>query len=85
MVARRDGRLTLKGGVREVLATEMLEALGVNTSKSFSLFETGETLDRSDEPSPDALVGARSSEPLAHSLRHLPALAYIGEREPMSS
>jgi len=26
-----DGRLTLKGGVREVLATEMLEALGVNT------------------------------------------------------
>jgi uncharacterized protein YdiU (UPF0061 family) len=27
-----DGRLTLKGGVREVLATEMLEALGVNTS-----------------------------------------------------
>ena len=31
-----DGRLTLKGGVREVLATEMLEALGVNTSKSFA-------------------------------------------------
>ena len=27
-----DGRLTLKGGVREILATEMLEALGVNTS-----------------------------------------------------
>src|SRR5690349_12188532 len=47
-----DGRLTLKGGVREVLATEMLEALGVNTSKSFALFETGEALDRGDEPSP---------------------------------
>jgi uncharacterized protein YdiU (UPF0061 family) len=47
-----DGRLTLKGGVREVLATEMLEALGVNTSKSMSLFETGEMLMRSDEPSP---------------------------------
>src|SRR5689334_4485642 len=47
-----DGRLTLKGGVREVLATEMLEALGVNTSKSFSLFETGEALERGDEPSP---------------------------------
>jgi len=47
-----DGRLTLKGGVREVLATEMLEALGVNTSKSFALFETGEELDRGDEPSP---------------------------------
>ena len=47
-----DGRLTLKGGVREVLATAMLEALGVNTSKSFSLFETGEALMRGDEPSP---------------------------------
>jgi uncharacterized protein YdiU (UPF0061 family) len=47
-----DGRLTLKGGIREVLATEMLEALGVYTSKSFSLFETGEALERGDEPSP---------------------------------
>lgn len=47
-----DGRLTLKGGVREVLATEMLEALGVYTSKSFTLFETGEELYRGDEPSP---------------------------------
>ncbi len=47
-----DGRLTLKGGVREVLATEMLEALGVPTSRSFSLFETGEALMRGDEPSP---------------------------------
>jgi len=47
-----DGRLTLKGGVREVLAAEMLEALGVYTSKAFSLFETGEALVRSDEPSP---------------------------------
>ena len=47
-----DGRLTLKGGVREVLATEMLDALGVATSQSFSLFETGEQLYRGDEPSP---------------------------------
>jgi uncharacterized protein YdiU (UPF0061 family) len=47
-----DGRLTLKGGVREVLATEMLEALGVYTSKSFALVETGEELWRGDEPSP---------------------------------
>ena len=47
-----DGRLTLKGGVREILATEMLEALGVNTSKTFSLIETGEELTRGDEPSP---------------------------------
>ena len=47
-----DGRLTLKGGVREVLATAMLEAQGVDTSKSFSLVETGEALQRGDEPSP---------------------------------
>jgi serine/tyrosine/threonine adenylyltransferase len=47
-----DGRLTLKGGIREILATEMLEALGVETSKTFSLIETGEALDRNDEPSP---------------------------------
>jgi uncharacterized protein YdiU (UPF0061 family) len=47
-----DGRLTLKGGIREVLATEMLEALGVETSKTFSLIETGEPLERNDEPSP---------------------------------
>lgn len=47
-----DGRLTLKGGVREILATEMLEALGVYTSKTFSIVETGEELYRGDEPSP---------------------------------
>ncbi len=47
-----DGRLTLKGGVREVLATEMLQALGLDTSRTFSLIETGEDLARSDEPSP---------------------------------
>ncbi|TGX52488.1 YdiU family protein [Sphingomonas gei] len=47
-----DGRLTLKGGVREILATEMLEALGVETSRTFSLIETGEELQRGDEPSP---------------------------------
>ncbi|WP_271078349.1 protein adenylyltransferase SelO family protein [Aurantiacibacter sp. MUD61] len=47
-----DGRLTLKGAVREILATEMLEALGVYTSKTFSVIETGEELWRNDEPSP---------------------------------
>jgi uncharacterized protein YdiU (UPF0061 family) len=47
-----DGRLTLKGGLREVLAAEMLETLGVPTSRAFSLIETGESLWRSDEPSP---------------------------------
>ncbi|MCF6320254.1 MAG: YdiU family protein [Rhizobiaceae bacterium] len=47
-----DGRLTLKGGVREILATRMLAALGVDTSKSLSLIETHEKLVRGDEPSP---------------------------------
>lgn len=47
-----DGRLTLKGGVREILAASLLEALGVPTSRAFSLVETGEALVRGDEPSP---------------------------------
>lgn len=47
-----DGRLTMKGAVREILATEMLEALGVYTSRTFCVVETGEDLERGDEPSP---------------------------------
>ncbi|MDC0993252.1 YdiU family protein [Alphaproteobacteria bacterium] len=47
-----DGRLTLKGAIREILATEMLTALNVKTSQSFSVIETGEQLERNDEPSP---------------------------------
>lgn len=47
-----DGRLTLKGAVREALATGFLELLGVNTSKTLSIIETGEQLFRNDEPSP---------------------------------
>jgi protein adenylyltransferase len=74
-----DGRLTLKGGVREILATEMLEALGVNTSKSFALFETGEELERGDEPSP-----TRSSvlTRLSHGhirIGNFQRLAFLGE------
>ncbi len=58
-----DGRLTLKGGVREVLAAAYLEALGVKTSKLFSLVETGEALIRGDEPSPTrSAVMVRLSE-----------------------
>ena len=76
-----DGRLTLKGGVREVLATEMLEALGVNTSKSFALFETGEELWRGDEPSP-----TRSSvlTRLSHGhirIGNFQRLAFFGDAE----
>ncbi|WP_216902220.1 YdiU family protein [Synechococcus sp. CCY 9618] len=47
-----DGRLTLKGGVREVIASEALQRLGVTTSRTLSLIETGEELWRGDEPSP---------------------------------
>jgi uncharacterized protein YdiU (UPF0061 family) len=47
-----DGRLTLKGGVREVLAAEMLQSQGVPTCRILSLIETGEKLARGDEPSP---------------------------------
>jgi len=49
---RGDGRLTLKGGMREVLAAAMLESLGVPTCRILSLVETGEALERNDEPSP---------------------------------
>ena len=47
-----DGRLTLLGGVREVLAALYLESLGVKTSRAFALIETDEALQRHDEPSP---------------------------------
>lgn len=61
-----DGRLTLKGGVREVLAAEMLHRLGVRTSRCLSLVETGESLWRGDEPSP-----TRSSVMVRFSRSHL--------------
>ncbi len=47
-----DGMLTLKGGVREVLAAEMLHRMRVRTSRCFSMVETGLELWRGDEPSP---------------------------------
>ncbi|WP_404713545.1 protein adenylyltransferase SelO family protein [Sphingomonas sp. MMS24-J13] len=79
-----DGRLTLKGGVREVLATEMLEALGVNTSKSFSLIETGEQLHRGDEPSPTrsaVLVRLSHGHIRIGSFQRLGALGLTGEMD----
>jgi uncharacterized protein YdiU (UPF0061 family) len=78
-----DGRLTLKGAVREILATEMLEALGVNTSKTLSVIETGEELERGDEPSP-----TRSAVLVRLSHSHIrigtfQRLAVLGEDEHM--
>ncbi len=49
---RGDGRLTLKGAVRELLATDYLTKQKVLTSKTFSIVETAEPLIRHDEPSP---------------------------------
>jgi serine/tyrosine/threonine adenylyltransferase len=76
-----DGRLTLKGAVREALATELLESLGVNTSKTFCFFETGESLERNDEPSPTrAAVLTRLS--LGHiRIGSFQRLAYLNEKE----
>jgi serine/tyrosine/threonine adenylyltransferase len=61
-----DGCLTLKGGVREVLAAEMLHRMGVKTSRCLSLIETGEKLWRGDEPSP-----TRSSVMVRFSRSHI--------------
>jgi uncharacterized protein YdiU (UPF0061 family) len=61
-----DGRLTLKGGVREVLAAEALHRAGVRTSRCLSLVETGEQLWRGDEPSP-----TRSSVMVRFSRSHI--------------
>lgn len=73
-----DGRLTLKGGVREVLAAEALQRMGVRTSRCLSLIETGEQLWRGDEPSP-----TRSSVMIRFSKSHIrfgtfERLHYIG-------
>lgn len=61
-----DGMLTLKGGVREVLAAEALHQMGVRTSRCLSLVETGLDLYRGDEPSP-----TRSSVMIRFSRSHL--------------
>ncbi len=61
-----DGRLTLKGGVREILAAESLHRLGVKTSRCLSMIETGEELWRGDEPSP-----TRSCVMVRFSLSHI--------------
>jgi uncharacterized protein YdiU (UPF0061 family) len=76
-----DGRLTLKGGVREVLAAEALHRLGVRTSRCLSMIETGEQLWRGDEPSP-----TRSSVMIRFSRSHIrfgtfERLHYLGRKD----
>lgn len=76
-----DGRLTLKGGVREVLASETLQRLGVTTCRILSLVETGEPLWRGDEPSP-----TRSSVMVRYNRTHVrfgsfERLHYFGRKD----
>jgi uncharacterized protein YdiU (UPF0061 family) len=66
-----EGRLTLKGGVREVIASEALHRLGVATSRTLSLIETGEDLWRGDEPSPTRSSVMVRIGPYPPALRHL--------------
>jgi serine/tyrosine/threonine adenylyltransferase len=61
-----DGMLTLKGGLREVLAAESLHRMGVLTSRCLSMVETGLGLWRGDEPSP-----TRSSVMVRFSRSHI--------------
>jgi serine/tyrosine/threonine adenylyltransferase len=61
-----DGMLTLKGGMREVLAAESLHRMGVKTSRCLSVVETGLDLWRGDEPSP-----TRSSVMVRFSRSHI--------------
>lgn len=76
-----DGRLTLKGGVREVLAGEALYQMGVRTSRCLSMIETGDSLWRGDEPSP-----TRSSVIVRFSRSHIrfgtfERLHYLGRKD----
>lgn len=76
-----DGRLTLKGAFREILATELLESYGVDTSRTLSVFETGENLVRNDEPSPTragVLVRLNHSHIRFGTFQRL---AFLGEKE----
>lgn len=78
---RGDGRLTLKASIRELLASEMLQSMGVNTSHTFCIFETGEKLERPDEESPTR--GAVLTRRVHSSLRFgtFQRLAYLQQKE----
>jgi uncharacterized protein YdiU (UPF0061 family) len=79
-----DGRLTLKGAVREILASEMLEAQGVKTSRTLSVFETGESLQRQDEPSPTRSAVLVRLQHAHVRIGIFQRLAFFEERENMA-
>ena len=68
-----DGRLTLKGGVREVLATEMLEALGRQHVEELRLVRDRRGAGARRRALADPLGGAHPAQPRPHPHRHLPA------------
>ena len=76
-----DGRLTLKGAVRELLATEFLSAIGVATSQTLSIIETEEKLQRNDEPSPtrSAVLVRRSNSHIR--IGTFQRLAYLNQQD----
>lgn len=78
-----DGRLTLQGAVREVLAAEMLESLGVRTCRILSVVETGEHLQRHDEPSPTRAAAMVRVQHSSVRFGTFQRLAYFRDAESM--
>ena len=79
-----DGRAVLRSSIREFLAQEHMQALGVPTSRSLSLYVSKtEKVDRpwysegSRSRNPDKLI----SEPVAISTRVAPSFIRVGELE----
>ncbi|SHG85266.1 protein adenylyltransferase SelO [Ferrimonas marina] len=79
-----DGRAVLRSSVREFLAQELMHALGVPTSRSFSLFASQtETVNRpwyiegSHSEDPDTLV----ANPVAITTRVAPSFLRVGQLE----
>jgi uncharacterized protein YdiU (UPF0061 family) len=79
-----DGRAVLRSSVREFLAQEHMDALGVPTSRSLSLYVSKtEKVSRpwfsegSRSPQPDRLI----SEPVAISTRAAPSFIRVGQLE----
>ena len=68
-----DGRLTLKGGVREVLATEMLEALGRRHLEDLLAVRDRRGARARRRALADPLGGADAPQPRPYPHRHLPA------------
>ncbi|GAM63551.1 selenoprotein [Vibrio ishigakensis] len=79
-----DGRAVLRSSVREFLAQEYMHALGVETSRSLSLFASqSETVDRpwysegSQSENPDIMV----ANPVAITTRVAPSFLRVGQLE----